>query len=133
MTRGLRYPIVIALALMTSPAMAQVKVRDADTIVVSGTPVRLNGVDAPELGTRAGRDARRWMVNHLAGRRVECELNGERTHDRWIGICYVEGEDVGAALIAAGHALDCRRYSGGRYAHLETPVARSRLRRANYC
>ena len=23
-------------------------VRDADTIVVSGTPVRLNGIDAPE-------------------------------------------------------------------------------------
>jgi micrococcal nuclease len=24
-------------------------VRDADTIVVSGTPVRLNGIDAPEI------------------------------------------------------------------------------------
>ena len=127
------YLILIALALVTSPAMAQVKVRDADTIVVSGTPVRLNGMDAPELGTRAGHDARRWMVNHLAGRQVECELNGERTHDRWVGICFVEGEDIGAALIAAGHALDCHRYSGGRYAHLETPAARSRLRRANYC
>ena len=133
MTRGLRYLIPIALALVTSPAMAQVKVRDADTIVVSGTPVRLNGVDAPEIGTRAGRDARRWMVNFLSGRSIECDLNGERTHDRWVGVCYADGEDIGAALIAAGHALDCRRYSGGRYAHLETPAARSRLRRANYC
>ena len=133
MTRGLRYSIVIALALMTSPAMAQVKVRDADTIVVSGTPVRLNGVDAPELGTRAGRDARRWMVNYLSSRSLERELNGERTHDRWVGVCYADGEDIGAALIAAGHALDCRRYSGGRYAHLETPAAQSRLSRARYC
>ena len=133
MPRGLRYLIPIALALVTSPAMAQVKVRDADTIVVSGTPVRLNGVDAPEIGTRAGRDARRWMVNFLSGRSIECDLNGERTHDRWVGVCYADGEDIGAALIAAGHALDCRRYSGGRYAHLETPAARSRLRRANYC
>ena len=129
----MRYLIPIALALVTSPAMAQVKVRDADTIVVSGTPVRLNGVDAPEIGTRAGRDARRWMVNFLSGRSIECDLNGERTHDRWVGVCYADGEDIGAALIAAGHALDCRRYSGGRYAHLETPAARSRLRRANYC
>ena len=133
MPRGLRYLIPIALALVTSPAMAQVKVRDADTIVVSGTPVRLNGVDAPEIGTRAGRDARRWMVNFLSGRSIECDLNGERTYDRWVGVCYADGEDIGAALIAAGHALDCRRYSGGRYAHLETPAARSRLRRANYC
>jgi len=29
-------------------------VRDADTIVVDGTPVRLNGVDAPELDTNSG-------------------------------------------------------------------------------
>ncbi|MCO6385344.1 thermonuclease family protein [Oceanicola sp. 502str15] len=128
-----RYLIPFAVILHTAPLAAQVQVRDGDTIVVAGTPVRLNGVDAPELGTRAGRDARRWMVNFLAGREVDCELNGERTHDRWVGVCFVDGKDIGAALIAAGHALDCRRYSGGRYAHLETPAARSRIRRAGYC
>lgn len=51
----------------------------------------------------------------------------------WIGVCYADGEDIGAAVIAAGHALDCRRYSGGRYRHLETPAAKSRIRRAGYC
>ncbi|MEL6465675.1 MAG: thermonuclease family protein [Pseudomonadota bacterium] len=129
----MKYVLLIAALMTAIPAIAQVQIRDADTIVVSGTPVRLNGVDAPELGTSAGRDARRWMVNYLSGRSVECDLNGERTHDRWVGVCYADGEDIGAALIAAGHALDCRRYSGGRYAHLETPAARSRLRRARYC
>ncbi|MCA1288382.1 thermonuclease family protein [Salipiger bermudensis] len=129
----MKYLIPIVVLLLTSPAIAQVQVRDAATIVVSGTPVRLNGVDAPELGTPAGRDARRWMVNYLHGRSIECDLNGERTHDRRVGICYADGEDISAALIAAGYALDCRRYSGGRYAHLETPAARSRIRRASYC
>ena len=108
-------------------------IRDADTIVVDGTPVRLNGVDAPELKTRAGKSAKRWMVNYLAGKSVECQLNGERTYDRWVGVCYADGEDIGAAVIAAGHALDCRRYSGGRYSHLETPEAKARIRRAGYC
>ncbi|MEM8572649.1 MAG: hypothetical protein AAGG56_17350 [Pseudomonadota bacterium] len=70
------------------------------------------------------------MVNYLSGRSIECDLNGERTHDRWVGVCYADGEDIGAAVIAVGHALDCRRYSGGRYAHLETPAASSRLRRS---
>jgi len=51
----LKYLIMIAVILLTSPATAQVQIRDADTIVVSGTPVRLNGVDAPELGTQAAR------------------------------------------------------------------------------
>lgn len=125
----------IGLVLIFFPCMvqAQVSVRDADTIVVTGTPVRLQGVDAPELGTAAGRDARRWMVNYLSGRAVNCDLTGERTHDRYVGVCYADREDVGAAVIAAGHALDCRRYSGGRYAHLETAAARSRWSRASYC
>ena len=73
--------------LSASPVTAGVQVRDADTIVVDGTPVRLNGVDAPELGTKAGQDAKRWMVNYLRGKEVRCDLNGERSYDRYIGIC----------------------------------------------
>lgn len=128
--------IVFFLAVLvsaTSVSAASIKVRDADTIVVDGTPVRLQGVDAPELKTRAGKDARRWMVNYLAGKEVQCDLTGERSYDRWIGVCYVDGVDIGGAVIAAGHALDCKRYSGGRYRHLETPAARSRIKRARYC
>ncbi|CUH46418.1 thermonuclease family protein [Ruegeria atlantica] len=127
-----RLTAVLALVATTATA-AGVQVRDADTIVVDGTPVRLQGVDAPELGTAAGRDARRWMVNHLRGKAVECKLTGERTHDRYVGVCYVDGQDIGAAVIAAGHALDCARYSGGRYRDFETAAARSRLNRARYC
>lgn len=126
--------LLFALAsLVAPPVAAQVQIRDVDTIVVSGTPVRLQGVDGPELGTRAGQDARRWMVNFLAGKTVHCELTGERTYDRMVGVCFADGQDIGAAAIAAGHALDCARYSGGRYKRLETPAARSRLKRARYC
>ena len=124
--------LIVAL-LGPTMASAQVQVRDADTIEVSCTAVRLNGIDAPELGTRAGQDAKRWMINFLRGKSIECELNGHRTHDRWVGVCFADGQDIGAAVIAAGHALDCRRYSGGRYRHLETRAERSRLRRARYC
>ena len=127
-------PSAVVFAISVTAAQAGgTYVRDADTIVVDGTPVRLNGVDAPELGTQSGQNAKRWMINYLRSKTVSCDLNGERTHDRWVGICYADGEDVGAAVIAAGHALDCARYSGGRYRHLETPAAKSRLRRAKYC
>ena len=126
--------LMLILAFVATPIFAAgVQVRDADTIVVQGTPVRLQGVDAPELGTASGQGSKRWMVGFLSGKSVECELTGERTYDRYVGVCYANGEDIGAAVIAAGHALDCRRYSGGRYRHLETPAARSRLRRAGYC
>lgn len=125
--------LALALILIATPAFSGVQVRDADTIVVDGTPVRLQGVDAPELKHRGGQDARRCMVSYLRGKDISCDLTGERTHDRCVGVCYANGQDVGAAVIAAGHALDCRRYSGGRYAKYETAAAKSRLRRARYC
>jgi len=108
-------------------------VRDVDTIVVAGTPVRLNGVDGPETSTRIGRDARAFMTRLVRGETVTCQLSGERTYDRWVGVCYLGDQDIGAIAIANGHALDCQRYSGGRYRDLETPAARSRIRRAGYC
>lgn len=134
--------LCVALLVISVPAIARdiigtASVRDADTIVVSGTPVRLNGIDAPELTNRFGRDASNFMKRLLRGRTVVCRLNGDRTHDRWVGTCYIDLEgqttDIGAIVIANGHALDCRRYSGGRYRSLEPAGARSRLRQAPYC
>lgn len=108
-------------------------VRDVDTIVVAGTPVRLNGLDGPETSTRVGREARAFMVRLVRGETVICQLNGERTYDRWVGTCFLDGQDIAAIAVTNGHALDCQRYSGGRYRGLETPAARSRIQRAGYC
>lgn len=130
----------LLVALLAAPALADrvlegrvTVVRDVDTIVVAGTPVRLNGLDGPETSTRVGREARAFMTRLVRGETVTCQLNGERTHDRWVGVCYLDGQDIGAIAVANGHALDCRRYSGGRYRDLETPAALSRIGRAPYC
>lgn len=130
----------LLVALLATPALADqvlegrvTVVRDVDTIVVAGTPIRLNGLDGPETSTRVGREARAFMTRLVRGETVTCRLNGERTHDRWVGLCYLDGQDIGAIAVANGHALDCRRYSGGRYRDLETPAARSRIGRARYC
>ncbi|HBG99340.1 MAG: thermonuclease family protein [Rhodobacteraceae bacterium] len=108
-------------------------VRDVDTIEVAGVPVRLNGVDGPETGTRAGDAAAHDMRQLVQGRQVRCSLNGERSHDRRIGVCSLDGMDIGALAIMAGHALDCPRCSGGRYRPLERLDARTRLPRAGCC
>lgn len=108
-------------------------VRDVDTIVVAGTPVRLNGLDGPETSTRVGREARAFMVRLVRGETVICQLNGERRYDRWVGTCFLDGQDIAAIAVVNVHALDCQRYSGGRYRGLETPAARSRIQRAGYC
>ncbi len=109
------------------------RVRDVDTIVVAGTPIRLNGVDGPEVSTRAGKQAKLFMQRLVAGKFVKCDLNGDRTYDRWVGVCYLDGTDIGAIAIQSGMALDCARYSGGRYRSLETASARAKIKRAGYC
>jgi endonuclease YncB( thermonuclease family) len=108
-------------------------VRDVDTIVVAGTPVRLNGLDGPETSTQVGREARAFMDRLVRGQTVTCQLNGDRTYDRWVGICFLDGRDIAAIAVENGYALDCRRYSGGRYRDLETSAAQSRIQRAGYC
>ena len=134
------WAIVMVLGVLADPAFADriiegrvTVVRDVDTIVVAGTPVRLNGLDGPETSTRVGREARSFMDRLVRGETVTCRLNGDRTYDRWVGICFLDGQDIAAIAVANGFALDCRRYSGGRYRNLETPAARSRIQRAGYC
>ncbi|MGI3212635.1 thermonuclease family protein [Roseovarius tibetensis] len=133
---------VIATCVISAAAEARevtgtARVRDADTVVVAGTPVRLEGVDAPETSNGYGRDAKKFMKRLLRGRTVICDLTGDRTYDRWVGTCFIDDDgqlvDIGAIVISNGHALDCRRYSGGRYRSLEPAGARSRLPHASYC
>ena len=126
--------------LMLGPAHAErniegrvTVVRDVDTIVVAGTSVRLKGLDGPETSSRIGREARAFMVRLVRGKTVTCRLDGTRTYDRWVGVCFLDGEDIAAFAVANGHALDCERYSKGRYRELETRAAQSRIRRAGYC
>ena len=108
-------------------------VRDVDTIEVGNVAIRLNGLDGPELSTNIGQQAKRFMTELVLNRQVTCELTGERSYDRQIGVCFLNGEDIGAIAVSNGYALDCRRYSGGRYAAFETDAGRSAIQRAGYC
>lgn len=48
---------------MATPSFAGVHVRDADTLVLDGTPVRLQGVDAPALKHRGGQGTGRATLD----------------------------------------------------------------------
>ncbi len=114
------------------------RVLDGDTIVVSGLRVRLNGLDAEEVSSPPephGAAARAGMQSIVGiGAPVRCVLKGDRSHERHIGTCFnMRGQDIAAELIRLGLALDCARYSGGRYRFLEPAGARLRLRQKPYC
>lgn len=118
--------------------LGRAEIIDGDTVALTvrgaRVKVRLQGVDAPELDTRAGRAARTALRRIVGNASVRCELTGIQSYDREVGVCFGgDGRDIGAAIIAEGLALDCPRYSGGRYTALETEAARQRLRQAPYC
>ena len=108
-------------------------VRDGDTIEVEGQPIRIQGLHAPETNTEAGREAERFVVTMLSGRPITCFLSGEETFDRKVGVCFANGQDIAARVIAAGLGLDCPAFSGGRYAPLETVRAEVLGELPGYC
>ena len=114
-------------------------VRDGDTIEVAGVPIRFIGLAAPESDDPGGRAATAAMRRLVDGHQVRCELNGERTYDRCVGVCYLDGADIATELVRQGVARDCPRYSRGRYAQAERRAAaegatiRERYRLPGYC
>jgi endonuclease YncB( thermonuclease family) len=119
-----------------------VRVIDGDTIVVAGVHVRLNGIDAEEVAHPGypvadphGEGARAVMQEIVGiGSPVRCNLNGEKSYDRVVGVCFnALGRDIGGEIVRRGAALDCAHYSGGRYRFLEPHGVRTRLKQASYC
>ena len=133
--------LALAFILIASSAFADptiltgtvTKVRDGDTIEVGKTPIRLNGVSAPEMNEPLGPQSKAFMTDLVMGKRVRCELDGSKTHDRFVGVCYLDVQDIGARVVANGLALDCPRFSGGRYAEYEVEEAAARMKLPGYC
>ena len=119
------------------------RVIDGDTIVLTdtNTHIRLNGVDAPEVvhpgydhNDPFGPEARDEMRRIVGEKVVRCELNGERSYERIVGVCFLpDGTDIGAEIIRRGLALDCPHFSGSRYRTLEPVGVREIIRQARYC
>ena len=67
-----------------------------------------------------GPEAREEMRRIIGGAVVRCEFTGERSHERFVGICFLpDGTDIGAEIIRRGLALDCARFSHSKYRWLE--------------
>jgi len=117
-----------AQTIISGPA----RVIDGDTVIVAGTVIRLKGVDAAELGTARGENAKRAMIALVTGT-LTCRLTGEKTWGREVGYCVtIDGIDINQAIIASGAALACPRYDA-RYVPFERVDALAAQSRSSYC
>lgn len=75
--------------------------------------MRLAGIDAPEIKTQEGKDAKKWLSEQLPiGHEVL--LNVYRTADkygRYLAIVTYNGIEINNLLIKSGHAVE---YHGGK-------------------
>jgi endonuclease YncB( thermonuclease family) len=116
-------PVLLAIAPVpqTDGIAGPVRVIDGDTFDLGGVRIRLQGVDAPERGAQC-RDARgrdwacgSWATAELRLRltraAVVCHDLEERTRGRVVARCTLDGEDLGALLLADGVVRACPRYA----------------------
>ncbi len=109
-----------------------VRVSDGDTVWVRPAapagdgrrpwPVKLRlvGLDAPERCQAHGAEAGAALAGRVQGRPVTVRRRATDEHGRALGTLWLDGEDVGAWLVAEGHAWSARyRGDPGPYAPQE--------------
>lgn len=122
----MRIPAIAALVLtiLSTPAWAGVvgepKVIDGDTLHFPiGVKVRIYGLDTLEKAQKCdtgsacvpcGLQSKEFATQLIGKSEVTCELKGEKSYDREIASCSVNGKDYAESMIAAGWGLAYRRY-----------------------
>lgn len=118
MIRGLFVLLAFCVPLATVQAETlegRPTIIDGDSIVVGGKPIRLWGIDAPEMDTRAGSVAKSYLRTVVSGREIRCEDHGKRVAGHIMAQCFLGNVDLGRIMVLSGNAVDWRRYSGGFY------------------
>ncbi|RNF34004.1 thermonuclease family protein [Paracoccus methylarcula] len=97
------------------------RVIDGDTLAIGGERWRLSGIDAPEIRQQCARPngdvyacgeaSRDALIALIGGGVVECEEVDRDRYGRSVGICRVNGRDLGEDLVSAGMAVAYLEYS----------------------
>ena len=116
--------VVVAGAMAAERVSGRALVVDGDTLKFpqAGVRVRLEGLDAPELGQSCtdgegvryacGKAARSALVKRIGEKGVSCSGGGKDRYNRIIAVCVAsDGTNLNSWLVRNGWALAYRRYS----------------------
>lgn len=115
-----------------------VKVIDGDSVIVRAeelhAPVRLLGIDCPEMNQEWGKAAREFVAARILGKQVRLDFDHPRQDDYDRNLCYLWYEADGAwtclniELVRAGLAVPYRKRSSIR---LQQDILRARQEAQN--
>lgn len=109
--------LFVARGPLTGPAETlngAMRAADGDSLVHGAVRIRLEGIDAPELGQTCrragadyacGREAQAALARLVAGRNVSCRSAGHDRYDRLLARCTAGGVDLNRAMVEAGWAM----------------------------
>ena len=115
--------LVLLLPSLASAAdiTGAARIREADTIQIGNSRIRLSGIDAPSVdqlclnnkGDRwtCGIAARDELIRHTEGRNWTCHVGQTDRRGRSLARCEVDGEDIQRWLVRSGWALAYTRFS----------------------
>ena len=96
------------------------KVIDGDTLKISGTRIRLFGIDSPEKGQicrksdgeyNCGKQATVALSEKIFGSKIYCFKKDIDRYGRIVGICKLNEIDLNAWMVRGGWALAYRKYT----------------------
>ena len=117
--------LVVFLHLNTKIIASEISgfavVTDGDTIKISNNKIRLHGIDAPEKKQNCTKNAKEYncgivateaLINKISKNMVKCQIQKNKDrYNRFIGVCFVEQEDLNKWMVRNGYAIAYRRYS----------------------
>ncbi len=100
---------------------------DGDSLRVGTEEVRLQAIDAPEMGQKCGEAGREWpcgaaarrrVTEIIGGQHVSCRAGPDEVRDRYgrfLGFCATgDGIDVNLEMVRSGYARAFTRYIAGK-------------------
>jgi endonuclease YncB( thermonuclease family) len=107
--------------LITGEIYGSSVVTDGDTIKILHNKIRLHGIDAPERNQKCIKNKKKYncgvvatkaLIEKINKNAVKCltQKNKDK-YNRFIGICFVEQENLNKWMVRNGYAIAYRRYS----------------------
>lgn len=114
-------PLFAPLAVLAATIAGVAKVVDGDTLIVSGTKIRLTGIDAPETDQicldgagntyACGVMARDNLIRLIENNPLICSGEEIDIYKRQLMTCFADDTDLNGAMVSAGWALAFQKYS----------------------
>ena len=96
-------------------------ITDGDTIKILNNKIRLHGIDAPEKNQKCTKSEKEYncgtvatdaLINKINKNAVRCLTQKKKDrYNRFIGVCFVEKENLNKWMVRNGYAIAYRRYS----------------------